>query len=114
MSPAHESFMRAWQKDYLNIISELEQKENTMSTLHMETGHPVTADVVKIPGDRIRLVDDTGRTAFELICHDGYFEVRSVDHYIIGDSIHGGGLDIKPRASNSVEIHTPFYMKRKP
>jgi len=85
---------------------------NKMSKLHLETGHPVTADGTKIKGERFRFADDEGRTVFEIVAKEGYIEVRAVEFHKIGDSIHGGGLAIYPRASNEVEIRTQFYSRQ--
>jgi hypothetical protein len=80
--------------------------------LHLETGHPVTADAKIIAGDRFRFVDDQGRTVFEVICGNGSIEVRAVEFHTIGDNIHTGLISIKPKCANSIEIATQFYSKK--
>ena len=82
--------------------------------LRLQTGHPVTADVKNIEGDRFRFVDAEDRTVFEVVCEDGYLEIRAVEFHTIGNSVHGGGITICPRAGNSVEVKTPFYAPKKP
>lgn len=77
--------------------------------LRLQTGHPVTADVGNVAGDRFRFVDAEDRTVFEVVCEDGYLEIRAVEFHTIGEAIHGGGITIHPRAGNSIEVRTPFY-----
>lgn len=80
--------------------------------LQLETGHPVTADVTQIAGDRFRFVNG-GQTVFEIVClPDASLEIRSVEFHTVGDNILGGGMTISPKAGNSIVISTPFYAKR--
>jgi|688.fasta_scaffold1249826_2 hypothetical protein len=80
--------------------------------LHMETGHAVTADVQIVAGERLRFVNADQRTIFEVVANEASISVRGVEFHFIGDAIHGGGIIVAPRASNEVEISTPFYGMR--
>ena len=77
----------------------------------METGHPVSADVAQVAGDRIRFVNQDGRCLFEIrIGRDqASIEVRAVDTHKVGDVIHDGVLFIHPISSDLITLSTPAY-----
>jgi len=83
----------------------------TTQKLHMETGHPVSADVKQVYGDRIRFVNQEGRCLFEVRIGDDQasIEVRAVDTHRIGDVIHDDALTIRPESSNKITLSTPAY-----
>lgn len=79
--------------------------------LHMETGHPVTADVKCIDGDSIRFVTEDHRTMLEVkIIKSGRgIEVRGVEVTKDGSELLSGNIDVRPRANNCVEIRMRPY-----
>ena len=80
-------------------------------TLHIETGHPVTADVKQVDGRCVRFVSDDDRTMFEVIAgKDGRsLEVRAVEVTKVDGVIYAGRLVVYPAASNTVTIRVPRY-----
>ena len=79
--------------------------------LHMETGHPVTANVQQVEGDCIRFVDQDGKCVFEVSITQGQptIEVRAVDFHKSGHQIHSGMIVVRPDSSNKITISTPPY-----
>jgi hypothetical protein len=79
--------------------------------LHIETGHPVTADVKKLDAKVVRFVTDDGRCMFEVTAGtDGRsIEVRAVETAKVGGTIYKNLLDVRPNVANSVTILTRRY-----
>ncbi len=74
--------------------------------MKIETGHPLTNDVVELNAKYVRFVSDDGRAAFEVsIGDDGRsIEVRGVDTYKVDGKLYCERFVVRPRASNSVDI----------
>lgn len=79
--------------------------------LHIETGHPVMANVKQVESDQVRFVDEDGRCVFEVRILKGQamIEVRAVDTHKVNGVIHDGLLCVTPRASNNIHLSTPPY-----
>ncbi len=74
--------------------------------MKIETGHPVSADVAPVAGDRVRFVTDDGRTIFEVTCgkDEHSIDVRGVNTFKVGKVVYDGCLDIRPQCGNAVSI----------
>ena len=79
--------------------------------LHIESGHPVTADVEQVAGNSVRFVTEDGRTMFEVRAGDDgrSIEVRAVEVTKHGGVIYDGMLLIEPRSANGVNLRTAKY-----
>lgn len=78
--------------------------------MHIETGHPVTADRAVVDASRVRfLIDD--RCMFEVsIGDDGRsIEVRAVEMVKVDGRVYAAKLAVEPNVSNSVTIRTTEY-----
>jgi hypothetical protein len=80
-------------------------------TLHIETGHPVTGDAVKIDARAVRFVTDDGRTMFEVLIGD---DGKSLKVYAIEMTKHDGQiyenmLHVCPIAVNALTIGAVPY-----
>lgn len=75
-------------------------------TLHIETGHPVTADVQKLNDKTVRFVTEDGRAMFEVTAgEDGRsIKVCGVGVTKVEDVIYTESIDVRPNSSNSVTI----------
>ena len=75
-------------------------------TLHIETGHPVSADVEQVPGNTVRFVTEDGRAMFEVSCgKDGRsIEVRGVESTKVSGEIYSNLIDVRPNVANSVTL----------
>lgn len=84
--------------------------------LHIETGHPVTADAKRIEGTTVRFVTEDGRTMFEIRANnDGRsIEVSAVDTTKVGGLIYDGTLALRPRSANSITVGVSLYEGMKP
>ena len=80
-------------------------------TLHIETGHVVTADVRQIAGHTVRFVTEDGRCAFEVRAgKDGRsLEIRGVECIKAGGVLYCEALQVRPHASNSVTVSNIPY-----
>jgi acyl-CoA thioesterase len=80
-------------------------------SLRIETGHPVTADVVKLDAQFVRFVTDNGRCMFEVhACRDGRsIEVRCVETTKVDGVIYNNLMAVEPDSSNGVTIRTRLY-----
>jgi hypothetical protein len=78
----------------------------TTQKLHMETGHPVSADVAQVAGDQIRFVNQDGRCLFEIRIQDDQasIEVRAVDTHRAGNKINDNVLVIEPKSCNCITL----------
>lgn len=76
--------------------------------MKIQTGHKVTADVKEVKAKSVSFCTDDGRVMFEVsICKDGKsIEVRGVENTKHNEIIYTSSLIVKPRYSNSIEIHT--------
>jgi hypothetical protein len=88
----------------------LQQRRKKMA-LHIETGHPVSADVKVLEETTVRFVTDDGHCMFEVTAgKDGRsLEVRAVEVTKVGGVIYAGLLDVRPNVANSVTVLTRRY-----
>ena len=79
--------------------------------LHIETGHPVTADVRKLEATTVRFVTEDGRCMFEVTAgKDGRsIDVMAVEMTKIDGTIYEARLMVLPNVTNSVEVRTRRY-----
>jgi len=80
-------------------------------SLHIETGHPVTADAKRLTEKTVRFVTEDGRTMFEVIaCKDGRgIEVRAVDSTRVDGVMYAGLIDVRPSVANSITVRVRPY-----
>lgn len=80
-------------------------------TLHIETGHPVTADMKVISETTIRFVTEDGRTMFEVQAgKDGRsIEVRGVEVTKVNDVLYSECLDVRPCVANKIYVLARRY-----
>jgi len=80
-------------------------------TLHIETGHPVTGDAVKIDARAVRFVTDDGRTMFEVnIGDDGKsLKVYAVETTKHDGKIYNNRLQVCPGSTNALTIGAVLY-----
>ena len=78
--------------------------------MKMQTGHVITADVKEVKGRSISFVNEDGRVVYEVrINEDMSLEVRGVEVVRRDGVLYSECLSIRPRYSNSVEIHRCVY-----
>ena len=70
----------------------------------------ITADVKEVKGRSISFVNEDGRVVYEVrINEDMSLEVRGVELIRRDGVLYSESLSIRPRYSNSVEIHRCVY-----
>jgi hypothetical protein len=80
-------------------------------SLHIETGHPVTADAKPLAEKTVRFVTEEGRAMFEVSAgKDGRsIEVRGVGTTKVDGVIYTERLDVRPHVSNSITVMVRQY-----
>ena len=80
-------------------------------SLHIETGHPVTADAKKLAEKTVRFVTEDGRAMFEVTaCKDGRgIEVRAVETTKVDGVVYAGLIDVRPNVANSITVRVRPY-----
>lgn len=80
-------------------------------SLHIETGHPVTADAKKLAETTVRFVTEDGRSMFEVsACKDGRgIEVRAVEMTKVDGVVYAGLIDVRPNVANSITVRVRPY-----
>lgn len=80
-------------------------------TLHIETGHPVTADATRLKEITVRFVTEDGRTMFEVMAgKDGRsINVRAVEVTKVDGVLYAGNIDVRPNVANSIDVLVRKY-----
>ena len=81
--------------------------------MKIEAGAYWAGKAINVPGDRVRMIADDGRTAFEIaVVGPDTLEIRGVDTYKVGGLLMSSSISVRPKVSNVVHVSSVEWDKQ--